>query len=113
MMQNLIELERSKFEAYLIQDLQKKNNPFNKEKLLTRLPEDQTPVGGYLDPLVQERWEYWIASTQSKYENFVLMPIEPNSQILREIELLEGWTERALAARYRAMLKVAQKMFFN
>ena len=69
-------------------------------------------IGQYVDPSIQEKWTYWLAAAESKYEDFVLMPKEPNSQILSEIELTEGWSEVALTTRYKAMLAVAQKLFF-
>ncbi|MCV4306124.1 hypothetical protein OH721_03750 [Escherichia coli] len=37
-------------------------------------------------------------------EGWVAVPVEPTPEMLAEICLVDGWTERALRARYKAML---------
>jgi len=40
-------------------------------------------------------------------EQWKMVPVEPTEKMLREIQLIEGFTGTALAARYRAMLAAA------
>lgn len=40
-------------------------------------------------------------------EGWVMVPVEPTSEMLAELCLVEGWTERALNARYQAMVAAA------
>jgi len=40
-------------------------------------------------------------------EGWVAVPVEPTPEMLAEICLVDGWTERALQARYKAMLAAA------
>ncbi|MEK0167969.1 hypothetical protein [Pseudescherichia vulneris] len=44
---------------------------------------------------------------QAKPEGWRLVPLEPTPEMLAEMCLIEGWTERALKARYQAMLAAA------
>ncbi|WP_312209744.1 hypothetical protein [Pseudescherichia sp.] len=44
---------------------------------------------------------------QDKPEGWKLVPLEPTPEMLAEMCLVEGWTERALKARYQAMLAAA------
>ncbi|WP_312467310.1 hypothetical protein [Pseudescherichia sp.] len=44
---------------------------------------------------------------QAKPEGWRLVPLEPTPEMLAEMCLVEGWTERALKARYQAMLAAA------
>ena len=115
----LIRIERPRFENFLVKsETEKSKQPVDTDKLLRRITADEingnkpSSIGQYVDPSIQEKWTYWLAAAESKYEDFVLMPKEPNSQILSEIELTEGWSEVALTTRYKAMLAVAQKLFF-
>ena len=117
---NLIELERSKFEFFFFfMEQNKFGQSLNAEVLLRRWKAEelneceQSFVGEYFNDSIQEKWSYWLASAQSKYEQFVLMPKEPNGAILSEIELVDGWTQLALTTRYKAMLAAAQKIFFQ
>lgn len=116
----LIKIERPRFENFLVKsETEKSKCPVDTDELLRRITAGDlngnkpSSIGQYLDPNVQEKWTYWLEAAESKYEDFVLMPKEPNSQILSEIELSEGWSELALTTRYKAMLEVAQKIFFK
>lgn len=40
-------------------------------------------------------------------EGWVMVPVEPTTEMLAELCLVEGWTERALNARYQAMIEAA------
>lgn len=44
---------------------------------------------------------------QAKPEGWRLVPLEPTPEMLAEMCLVEGWTTRALKARYQAMLAAA------
>ncbi|MFO3904138.1 hypothetical protein AAHD62_06355 [Enterobacter hormaechei] len=46
-------------------------------------------------------------------DGWVAVPVEPTPEMLAEICLVEGWTERALQARYRAMLAAAPQKETN
>ena len=40
-------------------------------------------------------------------DGYALVPVDPTPEMMAEICLVEGWTERALKARYQAMLAAA------
>ncbi len=40
-------------------------------------------------------------------DGYALVPVDPTPEMMAEICLIEGWTERALKARYQAMLAAA------
>jgi len=44
---------------------------------------------------------------------YTLVPVEPTAEMLAEICLVDGWTERALQARYEAMLAAATQQEKN
>lgn len=42
-------------------------------------------------------------------DGWVMVPAEPTEEMLAELSLVKGWTDRALNARYQAMLAAAPK----
>lgn len=46
---------------------------------------------------------------QAVHDGWVAVPVEPTPEMLAEICLVDGWTERALQARYKAMLAASPK----
>ena len=43
-------------------------------------------------------------------DGWVMVPVAPTEEMLAELCLVEGWTERALNARYQAMVAAAPKV---
>jgi hypothetical protein len=116
--EKILEIERLKFEVFLFQfELNKINKVHDKKVIFRRwkleeLDEsERDSVDQYFDPATEEKWQFWLASALSKYDDYVLMPKEPNCEILSEIELHDGWSQLALTTRYKAMLTVGQRFF--
>lgn len=66
--------------------------------------QDSLGNGVYVDRWVQGAWVGFRAALRAAPEGFVLVPVEPTREMLKEIHLIDAFTYEALCKRYAAML---------
>lgn len=63
----------------------------------------------YADPLREVTPLYTVPPAPVVPNGWVMVPVAPTEEMLAELCLVKGWTDRALNARYQAMLAAAPK----